>query len=184
MRPKGSIDTQRSCFREGPLQDEPGPRAIIPPDSTLADLKHLHKTLGVDAWCSPQPSTYGPTIPPFSRRHGGAQRGDAQSRALRRLRSHEHQGRRTGRARCARRARSAGSTPTTRAACRSSSIRSRTRGSHPSAGLSFSSCCSRQDILGPDAVFRKLTVPMSIGPLCVSAGDCGHPCSRFQRCSA
>ena len=34
-------------------------RGYNPPDSTLADLKHLHKTLGVDRVVFTQPSTYG-----------------------------------------------------------------------------------------------------------------------------
>ena len=55
--PKGSIDTHVHVFeRRYPLS--PG-RGYNPPDSTLADLKHLHATLGVDRVVFTQPSVYG-----------------------------------------------------------------------------------------------------------------------------
>jgi 2-pyrone-4,6-dicarboxylate lactonase len=55
--PKGSIDTHVHVFERGyPLS--PG-RGYNPPDSTLADLKHLHTTLGVDRVVFTQPSVYG-----------------------------------------------------------------------------------------------------------------------------
>jgi predicted TIM-barrel fold metal-dependent hydrolase len=55
--PKGSIDTHVHVFEPRyPLA--PG-RGYNPPDSTLADLKHLHATLGVDRVVFTQPSVYG-----------------------------------------------------------------------------------------------------------------------------
>jgi len=55
--PKGSIDTHVHVFEPGyPLS--PG-RGYNPPDSTLADLKHLHATLGVERVVFTQPSVYG-----------------------------------------------------------------------------------------------------------------------------
>jgi len=55
--PKGSIDTHVHVFEPGyPLS--PG-RGYNPPDSTLADLEHLHATLGVDRVVFTQPSIYG-----------------------------------------------------------------------------------------------------------------------------
>jgi predicted TIM-barrel fold metal-dependent hydrolase len=55
--PKGSIDTHVHVFEPGyPLS--PG-RGYNPPDSTLADLKHLHAALGIDRVVFTQPSVYG-----------------------------------------------------------------------------------------------------------------------------
>jgi len=55
--PKGSVDCHVHVFeKKYPLS--PG-RGYNPPDSTLADLKHLHKTLGVDRVVFTQPSVYG-----------------------------------------------------------------------------------------------------------------------------
>jgi 2-pyrone-4,6-dicarboxylate lactonase len=55
--PKGSIDTHVHVFAPG-YRLSPG-RGYNPPDSTLADLKHLHATLGVDRVVFTQPSVYG-----------------------------------------------------------------------------------------------------------------------------
>lgn len=55
--PKGSIDTHVHVFEKRyPLSPA---RGYNPPDSTLADLKHLHATLGVDRVVFTQPSVYG-----------------------------------------------------------------------------------------------------------------------------
>src|SRR5687768_18422440 len=55
--PKGSVDTHVHVFEPGyPLSPA---RGYNPPDSTLADLKHLHATLGIDRVVFTQPSTYG-----------------------------------------------------------------------------------------------------------------------------
>jgi predicted TIM-barrel fold metal-dependent hydrolase len=55
--PKGSVDTHVHVFEKRyPLA--PG-RGYNPPDSTLADLKHLHATLGVERVVFTQPSVYG-----------------------------------------------------------------------------------------------------------------------------
>jgi predicted TIM-barrel fold metal-dependent hydrolase len=55
--PKGSIDTHVHVFeRRYPLSLG---RGYNPPESTLADLKHLHATLGVDRVVFTQPSVYG-----------------------------------------------------------------------------------------------------------------------------
>jgi predicted TIM-barrel fold metal-dependent hydrolase len=55
--PKGSIDTHVHVFEPGyPLSPA---RGYNPPDSTLADLKHLHATLGIDRVVFTQPSVYG-----------------------------------------------------------------------------------------------------------------------------
>jgi predicted TIM-barrel fold metal-dependent hydrolase len=55
--PRGSIDTHVHVFAPGyPLS--PG-RGYNPPWSTLADLKHLHATLGIDRVVFTQPSVYG-----------------------------------------------------------------------------------------------------------------------------
>jgi predicted TIM-barrel fold metal-dependent hydrolase len=55
--PEGSIDTHVHVFEPGyPLS--PG-RGYNPPDSTLADLEHLHATLGIARVVFTQPSVYG-----------------------------------------------------------------------------------------------------------------------------
>jgi 2-pyrone-4,6-dicarboxylate lactonase len=55
--PKGSIDTHVHVFeRRYPLS--PG-RGYNPPDSTLADLEHLHAKLGIERVVFTQPSIYG-----------------------------------------------------------------------------------------------------------------------------
>jgi 2-pyrone-4,6-dicarboxylate lactonase len=56
--PKGSIDTHVHVFERARYKMNPD-RGYNPPDSTLADLKHLHKTLGVNRVVFTQPSTYG-----------------------------------------------------------------------------------------------------------------------------
>ena len=55
--PKGSIDTHVHVF-ENRYTLSPD-RGYTPPESTLADLKHLHATLGVDRVVFTQPSIYG-----------------------------------------------------------------------------------------------------------------------------
>ncbi len=55
--PKGSVDTHVHVFAPG-YELSPS-RGYNPPDSTLADLKHLHATLGVDRVVFTQPSVYG-----------------------------------------------------------------------------------------------------------------------------
>ena len=55
--PQGSIDTHVHVF-EGKYKLSPV-RGYTPPDSTLADLKHLHDTLGLDRVVFTQPSIYG-----------------------------------------------------------------------------------------------------------------------------
>src|SRR3954470_23336776 len=55
--PKSAIDTHVHVFEPGyPLSPA---RGYTPPDSTLADLKHLHATLGIDRVVFTQPSIYG-----------------------------------------------------------------------------------------------------------------------------
>jgi len=55
--PTGSIDTHVHVFEPGyPLSPA---RGYNPPDSTLADLKHLHATLGFERVVFTQPSVYG-----------------------------------------------------------------------------------------------------------------------------
>lgn len=55
--PAGSVDTHVHVFeRRYPLS--PG-RGYNPPDSTLADLRHLHATLGIERVVFTQPSVYG-----------------------------------------------------------------------------------------------------------------------------
>ena len=55
--PRGSVDTHVHVFEQRyPLSPA---RGYTPPDSTLADLKHLHATLGVDRVVFTQPSIYG-----------------------------------------------------------------------------------------------------------------------------
>src|SRR5688572_29577823 len=56
--PKGSIDTHVHVFERARYKMSPA-RGYNPPDSTLADLKHLHGTLGIDRVVFTQPSTYG-----------------------------------------------------------------------------------------------------------------------------
>ncbi len=56
--PKGSIDTHVHVFEQARYKMNPD-RGYNPPDSPLADLKHLHGTLGVDRVVFTQPSTYG-----------------------------------------------------------------------------------------------------------------------------
>jgi len=55
--PKGAVDTHvhvfESCYPLSPA------RGYNPPQSTLADLKHLHATLGIDRVVLTQPSVYG-----------------------------------------------------------------------------------------------------------------------------
>jgi 2-pyrone-4,6-dicarboxylate lactonase len=55
--PKGSIDTHVHVFEPG-YTLSPG-RGYNPPYSTLADLKHLHATLGMARVVFTQPSVYG-----------------------------------------------------------------------------------------------------------------------------
>jgi predicted TIM-barrel fold metal-dependent hydrolase len=55
--PKGSIDTHVHVFEPG-YALSPG-RGYNPPYSTLADLEHLHATLGIDRVVFTQPSVYG-----------------------------------------------------------------------------------------------------------------------------
>lgn len=55
--PKGSIDTHVHVFEPG-YALSPG-RGYNPPASTLADLKHLHDTLGIERVVFTQPSVYG-----------------------------------------------------------------------------------------------------------------------------
>jgi predicted TIM-barrel fold metal-dependent hydrolase len=57
MLPRGSIDTHVHIFEPG-YKLSPR-RGYNPPDSTLADLKHLHATLGIDRVVFTQPSIYG-----------------------------------------------------------------------------------------------------------------------------
>ena len=55
--PAGSVDTHVHVFEAGyPLSPA---RGYTPPHSTLADLKHLHATLGIDRVVFTQPSIYG-----------------------------------------------------------------------------------------------------------------------------
>ena len=56
--PKGSVDTHIHVFEQARYRMNPD-RGYNPPDSTLADLKHLHATLGIDRVVFTQPSTYG-----------------------------------------------------------------------------------------------------------------------------
>jgi 2-pyrone-4,6-dicarboxylate lactonase len=55
--PKGAIDTHVHVFEPGYALSPD--RGYNPPDSTLADLKHLHATLGVERVVFTQPSIYG-----------------------------------------------------------------------------------------------------------------------------
>src|SRR5215467_13910329 len=55
--PKGAVDTHVHVFAPG-YKLSPD-RGYNPPDSTLADLKHLHRTLDVDRVVFTQPSVYG-----------------------------------------------------------------------------------------------------------------------------
>ena len=55
--PTGSVDTHVHVF-DNHYKLSPG-RGYTPPESTLADLKHLHATLGVDRVVFTQPSIYG-----------------------------------------------------------------------------------------------------------------------------
>ena len=55
--PKGSVDTHVHVFAPG-YRLSPD-RGYTPPDSTLADLKHLHATLGIERVVFTQPSVYG-----------------------------------------------------------------------------------------------------------------------------
>jgi predicted TIM-barrel fold metal-dependent hydrolase len=55
--PRGSVDTHVHVFEPG-YELSPA-RGYNPPDSTLADLKHLHATLGIERVVFTQPSVYG-----------------------------------------------------------------------------------------------------------------------------
>jgi predicted TIM-barrel fold metal-dependent hydrolase len=55
--PRGSVDTHVHVF-ENRYPLSPG-RGYNPPESTLADLTHLHATLGIDRVVFTQPSVYG-----------------------------------------------------------------------------------------------------------------------------
>jgi len=57
LLPRGSIDTHVHVFEPG-YALSPG-RGYNPPHSTLADLKHLHATLGIERVVFTQPSVYG-----------------------------------------------------------------------------------------------------------------------------
>src|SRR5918992_3164231 len=55
--PRGSVDTHVHVFeRRYPMSPA---RGYNPPDSTLADLEHLHATLGIERVVFTQPSVYG-----------------------------------------------------------------------------------------------------------------------------
>ena len=55
--PRGSVDTHVHVFEPGYALSPA--RGHTPPHSTLADLKHLHATLGIDRVVFTQPSVYG-----------------------------------------------------------------------------------------------------------------------------
>lgn len=55
--PRGTVDTHVHVFAQR-YKLSPA-RGYNPPDSTLADLKHLHQTLGIDRVVFTQPSVYG-----------------------------------------------------------------------------------------------------------------------------
>ena len=55
--PRGSVDTHVHVFEPGYVLSPR--RGYNPPDSTLADLKHLHATLGIERVVFSQPSVYG-----------------------------------------------------------------------------------------------------------------------------
>jgi len=55
--PKGAVDTHVHVFEPGYALSPA--RGYTPPYSTLADLKHLHATLGVERVVFTQPSVYG-----------------------------------------------------------------------------------------------------------------------------
>jgi len=55
--PKGSIDTHVHVFEPGYALSPA--RGYTPPDSILADLRHLHATLGIERVVFTQPSIYG-----------------------------------------------------------------------------------------------------------------------------
>jgi len=55
--PRGSVDTHVHVFEPGYALSPA--RGYTPPHSTLADLKHLHATLGIDRVVFTQPSVYG-----------------------------------------------------------------------------------------------------------------------------
>ena len=55
--PEGSIDTHVHVFEDRYTLSPD--RGYNPPQSTLADLKHLHSTLGIDRVVFTQPSVYG-----------------------------------------------------------------------------------------------------------------------------
>jgi predicted TIM-barrel fold metal-dependent hydrolase len=55
--PRGSVDTHVHVFAPGYALSPA--RGYTPPDSTLADLKHLHATLGIERVVFTQPSVYG-----------------------------------------------------------------------------------------------------------------------------
>jgi 2-pyrone-4,6-dicarboxylate lactonase len=55
--PGGSIDTHVHVFEPGYALSPA--RGYTPPDSTLADLRHLHATLGIERVVFTQPSVYG-----------------------------------------------------------------------------------------------------------------------------
>src|SRR5258708_16160317 len=55
--PKGAVDTHVHVFEPG--YKLAADRGYNPPDSTLADLEHLHAMLGVDRVVFTQPSVYG-----------------------------------------------------------------------------------------------------------------------------
>jgi len=57
LLPRGSIDTHVHVFEPG-YALSPG-RGYNPPHSTLADLRHLHATLGIERVVLTQPSVYG-----------------------------------------------------------------------------------------------------------------------------
>ncbi|HYX66155.1 MAG TPA: amidohydrolase family protein [Burkholderiales bacterium] len=55
--PKGSVDTHVHVFEPGYALSPA--RGYTPPHSTLADLRHLHSTLGIERVVFTQPSIYG-----------------------------------------------------------------------------------------------------------------------------
>ena len=136
-------------------------RGYTPPDSTLADLKHLHATLGIDRVVFTQPSVYGTdnsailngmaalnrATPDRARsvvastcRSGQGARALDESRRARRAAEHRQQGRHADRARPDPGAGSA----------------------HPAVEMAPRVPVPRQGHRRADAGFQALKVPMSI----------------------
>ncbi len=177
--PRGSIDTHVHVFEKDRYAMSPT-RGYNPPDSTLADLKHLHATLGIDRVVFTQPSTYGTDnsalldgmaalnaerpnrargVAAFTMSITDQQLADLDTRGIRGIRLNTD---------------NQGGMPITMGDIPNLAARIKPFGWH----IEF--LFSGQDIVGLMPVFEKLIVPMSIGHFAYQPATAGVEAPGFQ----